>query len=165
MKRRSIEGQTSVAQVGSLVLAVVQGSSMEGVGIDAETFKRLEGKYWQAVERGLDNYLATPPKTQAAKSSQGTASKAADKPQDTKPGAQAADKVSKDPPPITDPIKHVGALLTRSLKLKPPVTRDELCVAVNVNDPKEIKDLEAAWKTAQELSVSKAGKEGEKLFE
>lgn len=157
VKRRSIEGQTSVAQVGSLVLAVVQGASMEGVGIDAEVFKRLEGKYWQAVERGLDNYLATPPKRdQRAQDKQGKGSKAA---------AVVSHDIDNPPVPIKDPIKHVGDLLTRAKDLKPPVTRDELCVAVNVNDPKEIKDLEAAWKTAQELSVSKAGKEGEKLFE
>jgi len=165
VKRRSIEGQTMTAQVGAIVLAVVQGASMEGVGIDVETFKRLEGKYWQVVEKGLDNYLAGPPKTQAAKTTREPASKPADKPQDKQGTAEKTEKVSKVTTPITDPIKHVGDLLTRAGKLKPPVARDELCVGLSINDPKEIKGLEAAWKTAQEISVSKAGKEGEKLFE
>ena len=149
VKRRSIEGQTMAAQVGAIVLAVVQGASMEGVGIDVETFKRLEGKYWQVVEKGLDNYLAQP-KTQVP------APKPDQRAQDKSQAGSKTEKVSKDAPPVTDPIKHVGDLLTRSLKLKPPVSKDELCVAVSVKDPSEIADLEAAWKTAQELSATKA---------
>ena len=115
---------------------------MEGVGIDVETFKRLEVKYWQAVEKGLDNYLTDPPKP-------------VQKPQDKKQAAQTSEKVSKDAPPITDPIKHIGDLLTRAGKLTPPISKDELCVGLSVNDQSEITDLEAAWKTAQELSKAK----------
>jgi len=147
VKRQSIEGQTAIAQVGN-VLACPTPIPGEALGIDEEGWFRILDKYWQAVERSLDVFLArpkvqepAPKREQRAQDKQGTAAKPA--------------AVSKDTTPITDPIKHVGDLLTRSLKLKPPVTRDELCVGVNVNDPKEIKDLEAAWKTAQELSASK----------
>jgi len=156
VKRRSIEGQTAIAQVGA-VLSCPNPIPGEALGIDEEGWFRILDKYWLAVERSLDVFLAEP-------KAQEPAPKRDQRAQDTQgKGSKAAAVVShdihnppvekKNPPP--DPVKHVGDLLTRSLKLKPPVTRDELCVGVNVNDPKEIKDLEAAWKTAQELSASK----------
>jgi len=58
-----------------------------------------------------------------------------------------------------DPIKHTGDLLTRAGELEPPIKRFELCEALSVRDPKEIKDLEAAWVMAQELSTQKAGEQ------
>jgi hypothetical protein len=152
VKRRSIEGQTSVAQVGQ-VLTCPTPIPGEDLGIDEEDWKRILGKYWKAVEKGLDNYLADPP--QRPKQSSGTAPKAHEKAQDSKPGAEKADKVSKDQGTGQDPIKHVGDLLTRSTKLKPPVTREELCVAMSVNEPSEIQDLDGAWKKAQEISATK----------
>ena len=142
VKRRSIEGQTAIAQVGT-VLTCPTPVPGEDLGIDEEGWKRILGKYWQAVEKSLDNFLADPPKP-------------VQKPQDKQGTREKTETVSKDAPPVTDPIKHVGDLLTRSLKLKPPVTRDELCVGLSINDPKEIKDLEAAWKTVQGLSATKA---------
>ena len=140
VKRRSIEGQTAIAQVG-LALTCPTPIPGEALGIDDEGWFRILVKYWQAVERSLDNFLADPPKP-------------VQKPQDKPQAAAKTEKVSKDAPPTTDPIKHVGDLLTRSLKLKPPVVRDDLCIALNVSDPSEIKDLEAAWKTTQELSAA-----------
>jgi len=142
VKRRSIEGQTAIAQVG-LALTCPTPIPAEALGIDSEAWFRILDKYWQAVEKGLDNYLTDPPKP-------------VQKPQDKQGTREKTETVSKDAPPVTDPIKHVGDLLTRSLKLKPPVTRDELCVGLSINDPKEIKDLEAAWKTVQGLSATKA---------
>jgi len=141
VKRRSIEGQTAIAQVGN-VLACPTPIPGEALGIDEEGWFRILGKYWQAIERSLDNFLADPPKP-------------VQKPQDKSQGTAPSEKVTKDTTPLTDPIKHVGDLLTRAKNLKPPVARDELCVGLNINDPKEIKDLEAAWKTAQELSAAK----------
>ena len=158
VKRRSIEGQTMAAQVGAIVLAVVQGASMEGVGIDAETFKRLEGKYWQVVEKGLDNYLAQP-------KAQEPAPKRDQRAQDKSQASSKTEKVSKDAPPVTDPIKHVGDLLTRAGKLKPSVNPAEVATACGVTRTDEIKDLEECWKKVQEFSVSKGGKEGAKLFD
>lgn len=142
VKRRSIEGQTAIAQVG-LALTCPTPIPAEALGIDGEGWFRILGKYWQAVEKSLDNFLANPPKP-------------VQKPQDKQGKAETSETVGNDSTPITDPIKHVGDLLTRAGKLKPPIARDELCVGLNINDPKEIKDLEAAWKTAQELSATKA---------
>jgi len=150
VKRRSIEGQTAIAQVG-LALTCPTPIPGEALGIDEEGWFRILGKYWQAVEKSLDVFLAepkaqepAPKRDQRAQDKQGTGSK--------------TENVSKDAPPVTDPIKHVGDLLTRALKLKPPVTRDEIVEVCSVNDPKEIKDLEDAWKKAQELSASKSKK-------
>lgn len=164
VKRRSIEGQTSVAQVGAFLAA---GNEIAGetLGISPDDWNRIVGKYWKAVERGLDNYLDGPP-PQPAKPPQ-------DKPPASRQAAQdkqgKADKpaaVSEDQAPPSDPIKHVGDLLTRSSKLKPPVGGPDLCKAFSVLDVREITDLEAAWKKAQEISASKAAPPGgsEKLF-
>ena len=142
VKRRSIEGQTAIAQVG-LVLTCPTPVPGEALGIEhEEDWFRILGKYWKAIEKSLDNFLA----------------EGGQKPQDANPAAAKTEKVSKDSPPTTDPIKHVGDLLTRALKLKPPVTREDFIEALAINDPSEIKDLEAAWKTAQEISASRAGK-------
>ncbi len=156
VKRRSIEGQTAVAQVGT-VLTCPTPIPGEDLGIDEDGWKRILGKYWQAVEKGLDNYLTDPPKTQVAKPPQEKPPKAAQKPQDGQGKAEKPAAVSTD----EEPIKHAGDLLTRALKLKPPVTRDELMVALAVNDPKNITDLAAAWKTALEISASKGKGGGE----
>ena len=142
MKRRSIEGQTAIAQVG-LALTCPTPIPAEALGIDDEGWFRILDKYWKAVEKSLDNFLADPPKP-------------VQKSQDSRQGAETSEKVAKDSTPLTAPIKHVGDLLTRALNLKPPVTREELCVSMSINNPSEIKDLEAAWKTAQELSATKA---------
>jgi len=173
VKRLSIEGQTAIAQVGERLADILKVPSAEWGrhGLDEETWKRILGKYWKAVEKGLDNYLAPPPTT------------AAKPPQAAQDKRQAADKpaaVSTDKPPAAEPIKHAGDLLTRAAKLEPPVTRDDLVVALGITDLTEIKDLQAAWKKAQEISAAKvqgkpkadekqttaaAGGEGERLFE
>lgn len=150
VKRRSIEGQTAVAQVG-IVLTSPTPIPGEDLGIDEESWARILGKYWQAIERGLDNYLVP----QLENKTPAPAPKAVQKSQDNKEGVEKTAGVSDDAPPLADPIKHVGDLLTRALKLKPPVTRDELVIALGINDPKDIADLEAVWKTAQEMSASK----------
>jgi len=156
VKRRSIEGQTAIAQVGN-VLACPTPIPGEALGIEEEGWFRILGKYWQAVEKSLDVFLAEP-------KTQGPAPKPDQRAQDKQGKAETSEKVTKDTPPSTDPIKHVGDLLTRSLKLKPPVTREDICVGQNVNDPCELKDLEAAWKFAQAFSATKVqgrGKVGE----
>jgi len=158
VKRRSIEGQTSVAQVGT-VLTCPTPIPGEDLGIDEETWTRILGKYWQAVERGLDNYLAPQP----AKTTPPPASKAHQGHQDSQQATGGPTDVSNDAPPTGDPIKHAGDLLTRSAKLKPPVTREDFIAALGVSDPKEIADLQAAWKTAQEISASRR-KDAERLF-
>lgn len=135
VKRRSIEGQTAMNQVGNVLTTptLIPG---EDLGIDEEGWHRVVGKYWQAVERSLDNFLAD------------------QRPQDSKRGVEKAAAVSEVTPPVTDPIKHAGDLFTRAGKLDPPVGRFELIAALSVNEPSEIADLEAAWKMAQEMSAS-----------
>ncbi|MBA7618482.1 hypothetical protein ES703_25809 [subsurface metagenome] len=166
VKRRSIEGQTAVAQVG-LVLTSPTPIPGEDLGIDEDDWKRILGKYWQAVEKSLDNFLAPQPAKTAA-----APLKPDQRPQDSKQAAEKPAAVAKDTPPVTDPIKHVGDLLTRAGKLAPPVTRADFVELLSINDPKEITDLEDAWKKAQELSVSRRtkssegkGEEPERLFE
>lgn len=139
VKRRSIEGQTAIAQVG-IVLTCPTPIPGEALGIDFDSWNRILEKYWKAVEKSLDNFL----------------SETIQKPQDANPAAAKTEKVSQHSTPVTDPIKNVGDLLTRASKLTPPITRYELVVALAVNDPSEIKDLEAAWKTAQEISATNA---------
>ncbi len=150
VKRRSIEGQTAIAQVGT-VLTCPTPVPGEDLGIDEEVWKRILGKYWQAVEKSLDNFLAQPkaqgPMPEPDQRAQGRQGKAA-----------KTDKVSKDQPPIMDPIKHVGDLFGRAQKLEPPITRADLVIAMNVQDVSEITDLEAAWEIAQEISKSRAEK-------
>lgn len=158
VKRLSIEGQTSVAQVGERLGDILKVPSAEWPrhGLDEVTWKRVLAKYWKAVEKGLDNYLAEPAPRQAAKPAAAGPGKPAQGPQERQGTAGTSAAVSKDNQPPSDPVKHVGDLLTRAGKLKPPVTREDLVVALGIHDPKEIKDLEAAWKKAQEISAKKA---------
>lgn len=153
IERRSIEGQTGVKEIGQLLHWIVQGNTLEGCGIDVATFQRLQGKYWQAVEKMVDNFLEN--RNQTAPTGQ----KAPDSPQDAKPGSKRAAPVSKDPekPPDASEaapgptagkptFENVGQLLTAAAKLDPPVTRAEVMEICSVNDPKEIGDLDEAWK-------------------
>lgn len=161
VKRRSIEGQTAVAQVGALLTSQTD-VNLEELALAAEAWARILGKYWKAVERGLDNYLADPPaKTQAEKLADRKPPATRQRPQE---GQGTASRPAADPKPTappTDPIKHVGDLLTRASKLKPPVLPPALCQAFQVGDVKEIKDLEAAWKKAQEISKARATADGQ----
>jgi len=155
VKRRSIEGQTAIAQVGT-VLTGPTPIPGEDLGIDEDGWKRILGKYWQGIERGLDNYLAPQPaKTTTAPP------KPDQRPQGDQQGAEKETAVSNDAPPPGGPIKHVGDLLTRATKLDPPVTRLDFQEVLSINDPKEITDLEGAWKTAQELSAARRPKSSE----
>jgi len=144
VKRRSIEGQTAMSQVGQLVLAIAQGATVEGVGLDQETFKRLEAKYWQGVEKGLDNYLTQP---QPAKRTTGTTSKPDQRPPGQQQAAPKSEAVSKDPPTNPDPVKNVGDLLTRANKVGVnPAKVGEIC---GVQDVKDLKDLDECWTKVQ----------------
>jgi hypothetical protein len=169
VKRVSIEGQTSIAQVGAAMIANVISPN---AGLTEEDWKRIFEKYWRAVEKGLDNYLAESPlKVFQQNASFGPVKQNVQKPAMARPSnptvtplkgqqppAKAAPVAKATPAPaaMPAPIQHVGDLLTRSAKLNPPVSREILCVALNVNDPKEIKDLELAWQTAQQISASKS---------
>lgn len=153
VKRRSIEGQTAVAQVGVLLTSPTPIPG-EDLGIDEEGWKRILGKYWQAIEKGLTNYLAPSP----IKKTREPASNASQGPQDKQQAAEGPVEVAKGTPPVTDPIKHVGDLLTRGLKLVPPITRGDFLEFLELNDPKEITDLEGAWKKALEVSASRRTK-------
>ena len=138
MKRRSIEGQTAVAQVGNVLTSQIPIAG-EDLGINQEGFTRVLGKYWQAMESSLDNYLAATPKRDPLS-------------QEKQQEAQKAAVVSNNKPQTV--IKHVGDLFTRAQKLDPPILRADLIVALSVNDPSEITDLEAAWNLAQKMSAS-----------
>lgn len=158
VKRLSIEGQTAIAQVGTILTSPTPVPG-EDLGIDEEGWNRILAKYWQAVEKSLDNFLADVPKTQAKKPTDDKPTKTRQRPQDNQQAPSKPAAVSTDKPPVGDPIKHVGDLLTRALNLDPPVTREDLLVALGKKDPSEfMADLEGAWKTAQEISASKAKK-------
>ena len=169
VKRRSIEGQTAIAQVGN-VLTCPTPIPGEALGIDEESWNRILGKYWQAIERSLDTFLGM--KTEyvdvtvfgGPKESVAVPPKRDQKPQDKQGKADKPAAEPKDTTPPSDPIKHVGDLFGRAQKLKPPVTRDDLVVAMNVQEVSEIKDLEAAWKFAQEMSKSRGESKTEIAF-
>lgn len=149
-KQKSAEGIAAMAQVGKLLSSPTPISGEE-LGIDEESWNRIIGKYWQAVEAGLDNYLTPQPQKKPANrpatrdqrppGGQGNASK-----------GEAAEE-AKAPP--SDPIKNVGDLLTRAAKLAPPITRAEIVEMLSVDDPKDITNLEAAWKEIQARSAWK----------
>ena len=140
VKRRSIEGQTAMAQVGN-ALTCPTPIPGEDLGLEVEAWSRILGKYWQAVERSLDTFLSgtsgagqTPPEARQTT-------------QDANPGDQKGNKVSKPPPPpLAKAIEHVGDFMTRCSHLDPPISRAEVCTIFSVKDPAEIKDLNAAWK-------------------
>jgi len=159
VKRRSIEGQTAIAQVG---LALTCPTPLDGdaLGLDEEAWSRVLGKYWRAVEKSLDNFLAEPAKRATA-----TTAKTDQRAQDTSHAAAKTETVSKDKEPPADPVKHVGDLLTRAGKLKPPVNPAEVAEACGVTRTDEIKDLEDCWTKVQEFSKKKADPDPEKLFE
>ncbi len=152
VKRVSIEGQTAVAQVGALVLAIVQGAKLEGVGLDLDTFKRVEAKYWKAVEKGLDNFLAAPKTQPRPAPGPGTTSSKA---QDGQGAAQKPAQVSTGQATEQAPeFKNIGQVFTAAGKLKPPVTSAELLKAFSAKEPSQL-DLKATWKKAQEISAGK----------
>ncbi len=142
-KRVSIEGQTSVAQVGAL-LAV--GANFEKAGLTPEAWGRILLKYWKAVEKGLDNYLAEP-KAPAPKPDQ--------RPQNQKSAPEKPTQVSKDTETENGAFKNFGEVLTRASKLKPPVTRAELMKTLELTEGQSPTDLAAAWSKAEELSFAK----------
>ncbi len=168
VKRRSVEGQTAIAQVG---LALTCPSPLDGdaLGLDEDAWKRILDKYWQAVEKSLDNFLAQP-KAQAVKRKPAETLKATLAKRDQRPSGdqQTADKtesVSKDQPPPADRIKHIGDLLTRAGKLKPSVNPAEVAEACGVTKTDEVKDLEGCWKKVQAYSKKKANPDPDQLFE
>jgi len=65
VKRRSIEGQTAIAEVGRYIS---DPTDLELAMLPDEDLHRLTVKYWKAIERSLDNFLAEPAPRQAAKS-------------------------------------------------------------------------------------------------
>lgn len=154
VKRLSIEGQTAIAQVGT-VLTCPTPVPGEDLGIDEASWKRILAKYWRAVEKGLDNYLAAPPPSQAAKPTQAAASKPDQKPPGGQQAAPKSDKV-KDQPTAADPVKHVGDLLTRANKIH--MTPTDVSILCEVNRPDEITDLDKAWEKILKHAASK--KEG-----
>lgn len=155
VKRLSIEGQTAIDKV---IAVLTCPTPVEGddLGIDKERWNRILGKTWDAIEKGLDNYLAGPPKTQAAKPAQATAAKPDQRAPGQRQAAPKSEAVSKDPPPPVDPVKHVGDLLTRAGKLKPSVNPAEVAQATGVQNVQDLKDLEGAWTLVQEYSKKKA---------
>ncbi len=124
----------AIEQIGRLLNA-----PHERLNITPEDWRRIEEKYWQIIEKGLDACLKEKVEIKAAE-----------------PVMPRPKPITTTPPPIRIiPIKNLGDLLSRSLKLKPPVTRTELFQALHITDGNQIKDLEAAWDKARMLNVVK----------
>lgn len=136
LKRRSADGQTAITQVG-LALTCPTPIPGEDLGIDEEDWSRIVGKYWQAVEKSLDNFLAEP--------TGGPMPEARQRPQDKQENADKPAAVSKDPPPPSGKVQHVGDFMTRCKNMDPPLSRTDICTIFSVKDPAEIPDLDAAW--------------------
>jgi hypothetical protein len=138
VKRRSIEGQTAVAQVGEWLR---NPNAMTNT-LTKEQCDRIVAKYWKAVEMGLDNYLAIPaaaPKRSAAPN----VGNAAERPQGGQDGPAKTEPVKKPVQPPADPVKNFGDLLTRANK-KGLSPRD-VATILHVTEVKDITDLNKAW--------------------
>lgn len=145
VKRRSIEGQTAIAQVGT-VLTCPTPIPGEDLGLDEEGWKRILDKYWQAVEKSLDNFLTEP--------TSGPASEPDQRAQDKQGKAQASEKVPKDATPSSDPIKDVGDLLTRAHKIG--LSQRDIFSIAEVGNVEELKgqDLQALWAKVRKKGVT-----------
>lgn len=130
----SIESQTAAKIAGELLVAnVITKESSLGSKLIAWCEERL-AKLGQAAQDGKGDV-----KTH----------------KDIVPGEKAETSNAAGASAAATPIKNAGDLFTRALRLNPPVSSDDLLVALSVSYPKGIKDLEAAWKVAQEISRSK----------
>jgi hypothetical protein len=139
VKRRSIEGQTSVAQVGEWL----RNPNALTNTLSKEQCDRIVGKYWKAVERGLDNYLADPSVRPTTKPPADSASKTTQRSQEGQGGASkpaAAPIVQKTP---VDPVKNLGDLLTRAKK-KGYMPADVARI-LGIAECRDIVDLNDAW--------------------
>jgi len=158
VKRRSIEGQTAIAQVG---LALTCTTPLEGddLGTDEETWKRILAKYWRAVEKSLDNFLDEP---QSAKRNTTTTRKAPGNAPGQQQAAATTESVSKDAPPpppagkrpsdpLPDRVKNVGDLLTRANKVgvNPALAAEIL----GVQEVREVINLDGSWKLIQAFAA------------
>lgn len=148
VKRRSIEGQTAIAQVGNMLTCptMIDG---EVLGINQDEWVRVLGKYWRAVEKSLDTFLEEP--TSAPTYRQ--------KPQNKPEAPPTVDQQWKDLDREKDgneePIKHVGDLFTKASKLDPPVGRAELLGWLGKTESEPLGDLQQAWEEAKKLSATK----------
>jgi len=147
VKRRSIEGQTAIAQVGNL-LSSEHEIPGEALGVDPETLKRILALYWEAIEKSLVNYLEGPimPKHRATNPDQ--------RGQATKPGAESTGKAT-DEKANGSPLKHVGQLLTKAhnqFKINPAQVGEIL----GVEKLTDITDLEGAWKQIKKSQAKAA---------
>ena len=167
-ERVSIEGQTAIAQVGEMMRSTV---SVPSVGLSQEEYEKLLKKYWKAVEKGLDAYLAAKPLEIKAPPPAAVPANAPGKPQDGQGTGQKPAAVSSVAPPPNAPpaaneppavFENIGKLLTAAGKLKPPVTRAELLQVYRVTDPAQIKDLAEAWRKVQDISKAKLTSERSK---
>lgn len=148
VKRRSIEAQASMNQVGRLLTSPTE-VTLEEMCLTPEDWTRILGKYWKLVEQGFDNYVEKPPQEKPPITS--------DKPQGQRQRSSSAKSVSKDGPPSKDPIKHIGDLFTRASKLDPAVTPAEVQTAMGLNpgEPIDESKFEEAWERAQGISEAK----------
>ncbi|MFA5429864.1 MAG: hypothetical protein WC329_01740 [Candidatus Omnitrophota bacterium] len=177
-KRVSIEGQTMVAQVGALLVKRIGGvEEFDQIGLKGEDWNRILAKYWKAVEKGLDNYLAAPKTDPLAKTFRDNPNLGGSRPNnppvvkptpETSGNAPGKPQVKQDAPPTAfpderdapaekpqgNPIKNAGDLLTRASKLDPPVMRAEILKGFQISSPTEIGDLEGAWKKIQDVSAA-----------
>lgn len=143
VKRRSIEGQHSITEVGLWL------REPNWRGLDDDRKGRIVEKYWKAIEKGLDNYLDDPQKPAApAPAPRQTA-------QDKRQAAEKPDKVSSQAATGAPVFKNFGEVLTRASKLKPSVSRAELLTALNLKEGQTPPDLNEAWSKAEELSLAK----------
>ena len=150
VKRRSIEGQTAISQVGEF-LREPQALTRT---LTEEQMTRILAKYWLAVEKSLDNFLADTPKTNAPKPTAASAPRPDQRPpaaQGRAPEGKAGGNIEE---PIIDPVLHIGDLLTRANKIG--VNPGEVAIVCKVTVPNQITDLNAAWVKIQAHAKEKA---------
>jgi hypothetical protein len=167
-ERISIEGQTAINQIGLVLFNPAHDKMPQSfIQLNEAERTRLIEKYWKAVEKALDAYLAAkpleikaPPPAAVPANTPGKAQDGQGK--DQKPAAVSSVTTPPDAPPAANepPVfENIGKLLTAAGKLKPPVTRAELLQVYKVTDPAQIKDLGDAWRKVQDISKAKLSSE------
>jgi hypothetical protein len=143
VKRRSIEAQTAIAEVG-----LWMRDPKSEVYLNDELRTGIISKYWKALDQMLDNYLEEPAPKKPPSGRQ--------KPQNDQETAPKPAQVVNDQTTDDTPLfKNFGEVLTRSSKLNPPVTRAELMKALDIKEGGPAPELNKAWAKAEELSAAK----------
>jgi hypothetical protein len=131
-KRIDMQAEFALDQVGQNLRSGIVPVEME---------RRF--KYWQALDKMLDAYLDKKPAPALEVKT-------------PEPATKAKSTLEVKTSPVENKFVNIGQVLTKALKLVPPVNPHELTQALG-GELKDITDYDAAWQKAQEISAQKKG--------